>query len=162
MILNAVMMTVAAHGVGAPGTDISYEYVHAIFAKHCVSCHAGAEPEAELVLESYESWMKGGEDGAVLVAGKAEQSLLVQQIEHKKKPFMPPPKKGEKLSEAQIALIRAWIDGGARGPQPLVASTQPSSKTATLTALPKIAPKSPPRRAVYALAYSDAQKILSV
>src|SRR4051812_49875307 len=95
----------------------TYSQVRAIFAQHCLSCHDSKEQEGSLILETHQSLMKGGNSGAVIVPGKAAESLLVQQIEHAKKPFMPPPKKGDKLSPQEIAVIRAWIDAGAPAPQ---------------------------------------------
>src|SRR5437016_1044743 len=46
-----------------------YSAVDAIFTKHCLECHEAKDPEANLVLESFESLMKGGENGAVIVPG---------------------------------------------------------------------------------------------
>jgi len=71
-----------------------------IFAQHCLSCHDSREQEGSLILETYQTLLKGGDSGAVIVPGKAADSLLVKQIEHAKKPFMPPPKKGEPARRA--------------------------------------------------------------
>ena len=60
-----------------------YESVHAIFDKHCMDCHESKDPEANLVLESFETLMKGGESGASVVPGKTGESLLVKMIEGK-------------------------------------------------------------------------------
>src|SRR3954454_10537991 len=83
---------------------VTYKQVQPIFAKHCLSCHDAKEAEGKLVMETYAGLMKGGEDGAAIVPGKAEESPLIQQVEHKEKPFMPPPKKGDRLSGDEIAL----------------------------------------------------------
>src|SRR6476661_2626967 len=71
----------------------SYSQVHALFAKHCLSCHDAKEAEGGLVLETHASLLKGGDTGPAIVPGKSADSLLVRQIEHREKPFMPPPKK---------------------------------------------------------------------
>src|SRR5438045_2403294 len=55
-----------------------FAQVNAIFAEHCLDCHAANEPEGQLVLESFETLMKGGEIGPAVVAGKNADSLLVQ------------------------------------------------------------------------------------
>jgi hypothetical protein len=135
----------------------TYSQVRSIFAQHCLSCHDSKEQEGSLILESHQSLMKGGDSGAVIVPGKAAESLLVQQIEHAKKPFMPPPKKGDKLSPAEIAVIRGWIDAGAPAPQAgevAAAATQP--------AVPKILPRTPPPRSIYSGAYAAPQKVLAL
>src|SRR4051794_6081774 len=99
--------------VAAQAHAKTYSQVQAIFNKHCLSCHDQKEAEGGLVLESHQLAIKGGDSGPVIVPGKSGESILVQQIEHAKKPFMPPPKKGDKLSDEEIKIIRAWIDLGA-------------------------------------------------
>src|SRR5215471_9661465 len=97
-----------------------YSAVDAIFGAHCLDCHAGKDPEGQLVLESFESLMKGGEIGPAIVAGNSADSLLVQMIEGRfekegKKKIMPPGKRA-KLSAEEIATIKGWIEAGAHGP----------------------------------------------
>jgi mono/diheme cytochrome c family protein len=63
--------------------------------------------------------MKGGRDGVVLVPGHPEQSLLVKLIRHEgpaddPMPMPPPPR--DKVSDADIATITAWVQGGAMMP----------------------------------------------
>ena len=54
-----------------------YSEVDSIFTKHCFDCHEAKEPEGKLVLESFDTLMKGGESGAVIMPGKSAESLLV-------------------------------------------------------------------------------------
>src|SRR5437762_5717749 len=135
-----------------------YSGVEAIFTQHCLECHGSTEPEGKLILESHELLMKGGGSGAVIVLGKSEESLLVRMIEGRvekdgKKLIMPPGKKREKLKPEQIALIRAWIDAGAKPP----AEFKPKELT-----VPRIEPAVPPRKSVNAIAYSPAGKLIAV
>src|SRR6185295_8165600 len=102
-----------------------------------------------------EGLLKGGETGPSLVPGKSSESLLVQQIEHKTKPFMPPPKKGKKLSDPDIALVRAWIDAGAKG-------LKAGEALPKVVAIPKIEPKVAPRRAIQSIAYEPKSKLLAL
>ena len=159
LIVNSILVLLAAptsRAEGNPAGPVSYGQVRAVFARHCLACHDAKEAEGELVLETHAALLKGGERGPAVVPGRNGESLLVRLIEHQEKPFMPPPKKGPKLSGAEIALVRAWIDAGAPGPAP--GETVP---TATV-ALPKIAPKARPREAVYAVAYAPGPKLLAV
>src|SRR3569832_2277233 len=55
--------------------------VHAIFEKHCLDCHESKDPEANLVLDTYDALMKGGESGPAIVSGKSSESLLMQMVE---------------------------------------------------------------------------------
>src|SRR5262245_13125524 len=58
-----------------------YSSVDAIFSARCLDCHAGKDPEGQLVLDNFESLMKGGETGPAVVPGKSSDSLLAQMIE---------------------------------------------------------------------------------
>src|SRR3954463_5969529 len=136
----------------------TYSQVRAIFAQHCLSCHDSKEQEGSLILETHQSLMKGGDSGAVIVPSKAAESLLVQQIDHAKKPFMPPPKKGDKLSPQEIAVIRAWIDAGAPAPQAGEVAIAPTTRPA----IPKTLPKPPPPRSIYSAAFAAPQKVLAI
>ncbi len=135
-----------------------YAAVDAIFTEHCLECHGSQEPEAKLILESFDLLMKGGESGAVVVPGRSEESLLVRLIEGRvekdgKKLIMPPGKKREKLKPEQIALIRAWIEAGAKPP----AEFKPRELV-----VPRIEPKAPPRNSANAIAYTATGKLLAV
>lgn len=90
------------------------EHVQPIFEANCYRCHAGMNHRGGLQLDSRAGMMKGGRDGAVLVPGHPEQSMLVTLIRHEgtahdAKPM--PPK--SKLSDADIATITEWIRAGA-------------------------------------------------
>src|SRR5262245_17429451 len=66
-LLPALILLFLAEVSNAQGPD--YASVDAIFTKHCLDCHASKDPEGELVLESFESLMKGGEIGAAVLPG---------------------------------------------------------------------------------------------
>ncbi len=89
-------------------------HIHPIFDANCVVCHGAQKVKGNLRLDTYDRAMRGGEDGAVIVPGNPERSILWQRIslppDHKK--FMPSEGKPPLKSE-QIAWIRAWILQGA-------------------------------------------------
>ena len=156
-VLSLLLVCGAQWAPAAPAATNDYAAVDAIFTEYCLDCHGAQEPEARLVLESFDLLMKGGESGAVIVPGKSDDSLLVKMIEGRaekdgKKLIMPPGKKREKLKPEQIALIRAWIEAGARPP----AEFKPRELV-----VPKIEPKVPPRKAVNALAYAPGPKLVA-
>ena len=133
----------------------SFGKVYELLAKNCTSCHNPKEMKGELDLESHAALMKGGESGPAVVAGKPAESLLLQVLEHRKKPFMPPPKKAKKLADAEIALVRAWIEAGAK-------NLPPGETLPRIVAVPKIAPKVAPRKAIQAVAYETKSKLLAL
>ncbi len=133
----------------------SFTKVYEIFAKHCNGCHNPKEMKGELNLETYEGLVKGGETGPAFVAGKPAESLLIQLVDQKTKPFMPPPKKAKKLGNADLALLRAWIAAGAKG-------LKPGEALPKIVAVPKIEPKVAPRKAIQSLAYEPKSKLLAL
>src|SRR5579872_719438 len=88
-----------------------------IFQAKCLRCHGEQKPKAKLDLRTKATILKGGETGPALVPGAAPKSLLWEKVSDDK---MPPD--NDKLTAAEKALIRAWIDGGARDNGGTVAS----------------------------------------
>lgn len=95
-------------------TPVSYEKeIEPIFYKRCVTCHSGSVKESKLDIASYEGLVKGGRRGTAIVPSKGEQSLVWKLMGRHQKPFMPP--KGEELATAdEVALVKLWIDQGAK------------------------------------------------
>ncbi len=126
-----------------------YAPVNAVFSKYCLDCHSAKDPDAKLVLEDFDSLMKGGQDGPVIVPANSGASLLVRMVEGTlikdgKLLIMPPGRKRKKLDSAEIAVIKMWIDAGAHGP---------ASKGTEIAQLnvPNIAPVGVPRNPINAL-----------
>src|SRR5580658_4863243 len=88
-------------GIASAATT-DYSAVDTIFTKHCLDCHASQDPDAKLVLESYDTLVKGSENGPIIVPGKSAASRLVEAIEGTllhdgKQIIMPPGRKRAKL-----------------------------------------------------------------
>jgi hypothetical protein len=79
-----------------------------ILTNSCINCHGGEQMKAGLDLSSYSGLTAGSFNGSVIVAGNSADSFLVQQVVNGKMP-----KRGSKLTAAQIQVIRNWIDAGA-------------------------------------------------
>lgn len=86
-----------------------------IFAKYCAGCHNADDREGDLSLESFADLQQGGGRGAVVVPGRGDASLLVRALTGEVEPSMPP-EDNERPTEAEIEVLRAWIDAGAKGP----------------------------------------------
>src|SRR5262245_9111824 len=89
--------------------------IEPILVNKCMFCHSGPVKEAKLDMGSYESLMKGGKSGPPIVPGKSPESMLVKRAGKTEKPFMPP-KSEEPLTPEELALIKLWIDQGAKPP----------------------------------------------
>jgi hypothetical protein len=117
--------------VGADSEDHFESKVRPLLIERCHRCHAGDTAKGKLRLDSRESALRGGESGPAIVAGKPEESLLMQAVRQQNGLEMPP---DGKLSETQIAELSKWIEGGAIWPEDSIAPTD------ALSALPLIAP----------------------
>ena len=85
-----------------------------IFDANCYHCHGGMFHRGGLSMSSRAGMLKGGHDGAAIVPGNAQQSLLIQLIRHEGPadyPMPMPPK--SKISDADIATVTQWIQAGA-------------------------------------------------
>jgi len=82
--------------------------IQPIFTTNCTRCHGDSRQSGNLMLNTYSGVMAGGRHGAVVLPGKAVDSLLVQKITSGAMP-----KNGNRLSDAQIKLITDWINAGA-------------------------------------------------
>jgi WD40 repeat protein len=104
---------VSAQQPAVPAPPAAPEFgrdVMPIFESSCLRCHNSAEQKGGLLLESYEDLMHGGDDGVPVVAGNADDSPMIRQVEGRAKPKMPP--KAD-LRPEDIGVLRAWIAAGA-------------------------------------------------
>lgn len=76
----------------------------------CLNCHNGDKKKADLDASTYDGLMAGGSSGKSVVAGDVAGSLLWKLVTHAEEPHMPP--KGSKLGEAELGVLRRWIEGG--------------------------------------------------
>jgi mono/diheme cytochrome c family protein len=91
--------------------------IRPILAEHCFACHGAETPQAGLDLRTAESVLRGATEGPVVIKGSADISLLVQRVSSKS---MPPKGTKPALTEAQIELLRKWIDTGASTEKPVI------------------------------------------
>jgi WD40 repeat protein len=87
--------------------------IEPILAKKCQVCHSGNVTEGQFDLGSHERLMRGGKRGPAVVPGKAADSRLVRLAGKTGKPSMPP-KGDEPLTPEELALVKLWIDQGAK------------------------------------------------
>ncbi len=86
-----------------------------ILVKHCVDCHGKDQADSGLRLDFGQTILMGGDRGPAIIPSKAQDSILVQAIEGRGK-VTAMPEDGDPLSKDEIALIRRWIDAGAKFP----------------------------------------------
>jgi hypothetical protein len=87
------------------------DHVSGIFRARCGSCHNPDKAKGGLNLDNYGAAMQGGGSGKVIEPGDPDSSTLLGVISHTEEPKMPP--NAAKIPDAEIELIRKWIEGGA-------------------------------------------------
>ena len=85
-----------------------------IFDRACAGCHGQAQQLGQLRLDAKESVFHGGLSGKPVVPGDAEASELYRRVagigDQARMPM------GGELPPAEVALIREWIESGAKWP----------------------------------------------
>ncbi|MFO0806458.1 MAG: DUF1549 domain-containing protein, partial [Gemmataceae bacterium] len=111
----ALMSAPAAPVVAAaPPVDFDRD-VKPIFAKHCGSCHGAEKQKGGLRLDRRADALES------LSPGKPADSSLLKRVASTDADERMPPK-GDPLTPAQIATLRAWIEQGAKWPDDAAAS----------------------------------------
>lgn len=89
-----------------------------VIAEHCTQCHVTGQPGyvvSGLDTSSYESLMRGTKFGPVVLSGDPLTSTLVMLIEGRADPSLKMPHGDAKpLEPSQIAIIRQWVEQGAK------------------------------------------------
>ncbi len=111
----AIVVVLAASTLGAAEVDYRRD-IKPLLAARCQACHGAVRQKAGLRLDAAALIRKGGKHGPVVVPGKSDESPLIEAVLGNDRPRMPPEQEGTGLDEKEIALLRAWIDQGARMP----------------------------------------------
>ncbi|MCC7419731.1 MAG: PSD1 domain-containing protein [Planctomycetaceae bacterium] len=80
-----------------------------ILEARCFKCHGEKEKKGNLDLRRRFAILKGGDSGAGIVPGKADESVLIERI---KEGTMPPKEEGA-LDAKQLDVLVKWVAGGA-------------------------------------------------
>src|SRR5256885_1324844 len=94
---------VAAQAAGTPQFE---KDILPVLTARCLKCHGQTKPKAGLDLRTKAGMLKGGESGPALVPGSSAKSPLFEMV---RKGEMPPAKQ-VKLTAAEVALLKTWID----------------------------------------------------
>ncbi len=105
--------------------------IRPILVDSCYKCHSATSKKikANLLLDTKDGMLKGGDNGPSIVPGDPDKSLLIQAVRYKNEDLQMPPK--EKLGDAQIKDLEAWVKMGAPDPR---SSTTSAAKPATTSA----------------------------
>lgn len=101
-----------------PDVQKAIAYAHLVqplLQNRCYSCHGAEKQKGKLRMDNISFMLKGGEDGASLIPGKANESDLIKRM------LLPitnddhmPPKEKPQLTAEEIAMLQWWINEGAK------------------------------------------------
>ena len=95
--------------------DFFERQVRPILVERCLECHgATGKPKGGLRLTSRTDLLRGGESGPAAVAGKPDESLIVEAIGYIDEPKMPPK---AKLADREIETLKRWVALGLPWPE---------------------------------------------
>ena len=133
-VLLLVASSLRVRDVRADSGDDRFEkQIRPLLANHCWKCHGAEKQKGGLRLDSAEGLIKGGDTGASVVAGKPDESLLIQAVRYQGELKMPP--KG-KLSDSEAAELADWVRQGAKWPT--VKQLKTLTTSAALASSPRV------------------------
>jgi len=105
-------------------TDI----VAPIIGRRCVQCHKEEKAKGKLRMDRYDLLVAGGDDGPGIEPGNSEKSHIVIRMElpEDDEEHMPPKGKPA-VQQAELEIIKWWIDQGAVPDKPIKDSEIPES-----------------------------------
>jgi hypothetical protein len=120
-----------------------------IFENSCWGCHSGPTQASKLDLSTRDSALVGGERGPAIVPGRADDSRLYRLVAGLEQPNMPID--GSRLTGAQVAAIKTWINEGAHWDMSVAdAPARPAATPSTSATSPENAPLPPGARDYWA------------
>ena len=111
------LATLLLLGASAASAAVDFETdIRPLLRERCVECHGPKKQKGALRFDARAFAFKGGENGAVFVPGKSAESQIIARVTSTD-PDEVMPSKGDRLTAAQIAALREWIDAGAVWPE---------------------------------------------
>jgi hypothetical protein len=132
LLLTTVFAVAGAQTVSAEETRFTAEQleffenrVRPLLVEHCSKCHNADEHKGNLVLDSRENLLKGGDTGPSVEPGNIDASELIKAVRYGADGYQMPP--DGKLDDAAIKTLEEWVTMGAPWPTS-TATTQTASE----------------------------------
>jgi hypothetical protein len=112
-LLAMSVLTLGGSRVLADGKNPTFvDDITPVLKQHCHACHGNDKQKGGLNLATYVEMQKGGSSGTVVTPGNPDKSRLFTLVDHREEPKMP--SQSVKIPAPQIALIKLWIEQGAK------------------------------------------------
>ncbi|MBI2826038.1 MAG: PSD1 domain-containing protein [Planctomycetia bacterium] len=116
--LGGLLPSMALADAPPPNLDFNRD-VAPLLVNNCLACHSGSDPAGALDLTRRAGATTGGDGGPALVAGKPDESILLDRVRDGE---MPPEGKGKRLAGEEVDRLARWIAAGAAWPEDRVLS----------------------------------------
>ncbi len=124
-----------AEPVAGDTTRVSFQRdVLPIFEARCIECHGPDKVKGSLRMDTVAHLFDGDPEWWTVIPGKPDESLIVERIELPADDPDAMPPKGDRLTPAEIAVIRDWIAEGAEGDAASSTSSEPVETDSTTDA----------------------------
>ncbi len=126
MVRTPLLLLIVTASLVAAGNE---DEAAQVLKKNCLLCHGAAMQSSGLDLRTREAMLKGGERGSALKPGDAVNSRIYRFAAGLEQPSMPP---GKKLADADLAVLKSWIESGAKFEAASVSKEDPKAALAKL------------------------------
>ncbi len=129
-----MLPTTAAAAPETTKSDFFEKKVRPILVQRCYECHSveAGKTKGNLSLDSREATLQGGDNGAAIVAGNPDKSLIIEAVRYKNQDMKMPPKGA--LPAAEVKVLEQWIKMGAPDPREAIASSNHKPRTIDIEA----------------------------
>ncbi len=119
-VLASTLLCLTSTGRPVTGADSDEQVdfvrdIKPLLQKHCVECHGADAQEGGLRLDVRSVALEGGDSGYAIVAGKSSEGALIERVTSDDPELRMPPE-SDPLSDAEVTLLKRWIDQGADWP----------------------------------------------
>src|SRR5436190_22358475 len=114
---SVILLAPALVSAAEAPKPISYQKdVLPILTASCIGCHSPEKKKGGLDMSSFGALAKGGKEGVVFVASQPEKSKMIAMVSG---PEPDMPEKGDKLTTAQVEILKRWVAEGAKDDSPV-------------------------------------------
>ena len=120
LLLGGAFLILPTATLANSDEDFFESKIRPILTERCLKCHSTEHGKTQggLALDTKQGWEKGGESGPAITPGGIESSLLIRAVLYGDDGAqMPPEDAGGKLPDAEIALLKQWVQQGAHDPR---------------------------------------------
>lgn len=139
-IIRFLSTLAAASPVLAAVPDFRQQ-IQPILESNCVRCHTASKIKGGLRMDTHEKFLEGGDTAEAVVPGNSAKSELLVRIHLRPIDEGVMPDEGRALKPEEVALLDAWVEGGAKWPKG-VTLTERKPEAPKRVALPQKAPRS--------------------